>query len=345
MRTVLLASVLALVAAQWENRTIQQVEERHLVSCVVTIVQRHFPVGRSIQFSNTGEDGQTKSFLEAIHLLELWPLQVTGPSKTSVSRPKEQKISSYIIFTRNVKDITVQAKMLYARSSWDSRGLFLIVVTDKVPNSEELALSIIRVLWEIGRGYNVLVVVQQDDLLNLYTWFPYSSHDNCADVKNVVLLNQWVMEGEGKFVREGSLYPCKIPSNFHGCTMNLSTYLKGGIEDELYSQYILIHNITKNYVNNFPDGATPSDSILTNLQNLWNRESDVFFSGLPLLPEESIDAELTYPYFFVKLSWFVPCPKPLSRLQMVSYIFSPSVWVAIVVALFLVTVVSWCFAK
>jgi len=116
--------------------------------------------------------------------------------------------------------------MLYAKSSWDSRGLFLIVVTVKVPNGEELALSVIVELWEIGRGYNVVVVVQQVDLLNLYTWFPYSSHDNCADVKNVVLINQWVMEGEGIFVREGSLYPYKITSIFHGCTVNLSALWK-----------------------------------------------------------------------------------------------------------------------
>jgi len=75
------------------------------------------------------------------------------------------------------------------------------VVTVKVTSSEELALSNIGEIRKIGRGYNVEMVVQQDDLLNLYTWFPYSSHDNCADVKNVVLINQWVMEGEGKFVR------------------------------------------------------------------------------------------------------------------------------------------------
>ena len=78
----------------------------------------------------------------------------------------------------------------------------------------------------------VVVVVQQDDLLNLYTWFSYSSQDNCVDVKNVVLINQWVMEGDGTFVREGSLYPCKIPSNFHGCTVNLPTNWKCDFEDE-----------------------------------------------------------------------------------------------------------------
>ena len=150
-------------------------------------------------------------------------------------------------------------------SSWDSRGLFLIVVTLAVPSSEELALSIIRELWQIGRWYNVVVVVQQDDLLNLYTWFPYSSHGNCADVKNVVLINQWVMEGDGTFVREGSLYPCKIPSNFHSCTVNLPALWKCDFEDEFYSQYFLTHYITRNYVNDFPDNATYIKRIITSM--------------------------------------------------------------------------------
>jgi hypothetical protein len=189
---------------------------------VVTVVKRHFQVGRTIQLSITGDDDRAKFVLEAIHRLELWSLQVTGPSRESVSPPNVEKIRSYIIFTRSVKDIRVQVEMLYDKPSWDNRGLFLIAVTVKVRNSEELALSIFRELWQIGRGYNVVVVVQQGDLLNLYTWFPYSSHDNCAGVKNLVLINQLVMEGEGKFVREGSLYPYKIATNFHGCTVNLS---------------------------------------------------------------------------------------------------------------------------
>ena len=61
MRAVLLVSVLALVAAHRENRTIQRVEQRHLVSCVVTVVQRHFPVGRTIQLSSTAADDHAKS--------------------------------------------------------------------------------------------------------------------------------------------------------------------------------------------------------------------------------------------------------------------------------------------
>jgi hypothetical protein len=137
-----------------------------------------------------------------------------------VSPPNVEKIRSYFIFTTNVKDMRVQAEMLISSTSWDSRELFLIVVTVKVPSSEELAVSIIRKLWQIGRGYKVVLVVQQDVPLNLYTWFLCSSHENCADVKNVVLINQWVMEGEGKFVGEVSLYPRKIHSNFH-CSLSI----------------------------------------------------------------------------------------------------------------------------
>jgi hypothetical protein len=346
MQTVILVPILALVAAHKDKDMLQHVEQRHLVSCVVAVVQRHFPVGRIVQISSTGdEDDHAKSVLKAMHRLELWPVQVTEPSGVPELPPMLGEISSYIIFTRSVKDFTVQAEQLFYSSSCDSRGLFLIVVTVGVPNSEQLALSIVQELWQIGRGYNVLVMVQQDTLLNSYTWFPYSSHDNWGDVKNVVLINQWTMEEEGKFVREGSLFPYKIPSNCHGCTVHVSALVKGENEDELFSQYCLTRNITRNYINHFSNDTTMQEKIMICVMSLWNGESDVIFGGLPLLVAIISHAEPTFPYFAVKFSWFLPCPKPFSRLQRISHIFSLSVWVFIVVALFLVTVVSWSLAK
>jgi hypothetical protein len=94
MRAVLLVSLLALVAAHQENRMIQQVEQRHLVSCVVTVVQRRFPVGRSVHISSTADDGHAKFVLQDIHRLKLWPVQVTDPNRASVSPPNVEKISS-----------------------------------------------------------------------------------------------------------------------------------------------------------------------------------------------------------------------------------------------------------
>jgi hypothetical protein len=279
-----------------------------------------------------------------MHRLELWPLRVTEPSPASVLPSNVEKISSYIIFTRSVEDFTVQAEKLFGCSSWDSRGLFLIVITVKVPNSEDLALSIVQEMWQIGRGYNVVVMVQQDTLLNLYTWFPYSSHDNCGDVRNVVLINQWVMKEEGKFMREGSLLPYKIPSKFHSCAINLSTLFKGQIEDKYYSLYFMTGNLTRNYVKEFRDDTPSEEKFLTIKKNLRNRETDKLFGGVHLV-EEFSNAETSFPYLVFKFSWFVPCPKPFLRLQRIFHIFSLSVCICVAVILFLVTVVSWCLAK
>ena len=149
----------------------------------------------------------------------------------------------------------------------------MIVVTVKVPNSEDLALSVLQEMWQIARGYNVVVMVEQDTLLNLYTWFPYSSHDNCDDVKNVVLINQWVMKEEGKFIREGSLFPYKIPSNFHSCAINLSTISKGEIEAEYYSLYFMTRNLTRNYVDEFRNDMLSEEQLLAPPQRSPNRAS------------------------------------------------------------------------
>jgi hypothetical protein len=105
MKAVLLVSVLAVVVVHYEFSMIQQVEQKHLVSCVVTVVQRHFPVGRTIHLSNNGDDEHAKSVLVAIHRQGLGPEQVTGPNKISVSPLNMEKLRGHFIFTTNVKDM------------------------------------------------------------------------------------------------------------------------------------------------------------------------------------------------------------------------------------------------
>jgi hypothetical protein len=121
MWIILLVPILALVAAHRERSMLEQVEQRHLVPCVVAVVQRHFAVGRTVQLSSSrDEDDRTKYVLDAMHSLEMWPLQVIEPSPNSVLASNVEKISSYIIFTRSVENFTVQAKKLFGSSSLDS---------------------------------------------------------------------------------------------------------------------------------------------------------------------------------------------------------------------------------
>jgi membrane protein insertase Oxa1/YidC/SpoIIIJ len=121
--------------------------------------------------------------------------------------------------------------------------------------------------------------------------------------------------------------------------------MKFGFESEIYSHVFLSFNITGNYINCFPYSDVALKNVLICLRNLWDCESDMALVSLPLLVEDLSNAEPIFPYFVLKVNWFVPCSKPFSHLQRIFHIFSPSVWVAIVVVLFLVTVVSSCLAK
>ena len=112
MRAELLVSVLALVTAHRENSMVQHVGHRHVVSCVVTVLQRHFPVSRTVHLPLTADDDHKNPVVVVIHRPDVWVFQVTGPSTASVSPPGLEKINSCIIFTRHVKDITVQAEIL-----------------------------------------------------------------------------------------------------------------------------------------------------------------------------------------------------------------------------------------
>jgi hypothetical protein len=61
-------------------------------------------MGIVVHLSSNGDDERANSLLGAIRRLGLWPVQVTGRNKISVSPPKVEKIRSYEIFITNVKD-------------------------------------------------------------------------------------------------------------------------------------------------------------------------------------------------------------------------------------------------
>lgn len=343
-----MVSVIVLLEAHWNNGMVHLVDQRHLVSCVVTIVRHHFSLDRTILLSSTGDDDDlANTLLQTMHGLELSPLNVLQESRVTVLPPhtNTEKIRSYIMLTRSAEDLIHRVEELSDGQSWYSQGRLLVVVTVEVATPEQLALSIVQVLWDTAKVLNLVVLVQKGTVLNLYTWFPYLSHEHCDDVKGVVIINQWIMEEEGGFVREVMLFPHKIPSNFQGCSLKISTGFRNQAEDVFMSEQLRSLNITLNYVSEIPRNMSVYEKIETSLMDVITGKSDVSFGGLPLLQEAATYADPSFPYFVVRYSWFVPCRRPLSRLQSISHIFSVSVWVAMVIVLFLVTVAAWWVAK
>jgi hypothetical protein len=349
MRAVLvLVSLAGLLEAIYNNRMRHLEDERHRMSCVVTIVRQHFPLRRTILLSSNDYDADLEdTLLRTMHGFEMSPFNVLHQSGvTALSADiNTEKIRNYIMLTRSAEDLIYRVEELSKTESWDSRGRFLIVVTAEVAAPEHLALSIVQGMWDTAKVLNLVVLVQEDTMLNLYTWFPYSSHEHCDDVKNVVIINQWVMGKEGGFVKEVVLFPFKIPSNFHGCSLKISVAFRDSIETRFFSKHVRRLNVTLNYVSEMPHNVSLYDAIETCIIDAVFGKSDISFGGLPLLQEPAKHADVSLPYFVLKLNWFVPCRKPFSRLQRISHIFSVSVWVFMVIVLLLITVTFWWLAK
>jgi hypothetical protein len=98
----------------------------------------------------------------------------------------------------------------------------MVVVTITEITAQLLATSILQELWGIVRAMDVVVLVQNDAVFQLYTWFPYQSDKHCVGVGDVVLMDQWGLETEGKIINDGTLFPSKIPLNAHGCPIEVS---------------------------------------------------------------------------------------------------------------------------
>jgi len=60
------------------------------------------------------------------------------------------------------------------------------------------------------------------DRLNLYTWFPFKL-GRCGEVQEVILLDEWLFENNGRFSENAHLYPAKVPNNLMGCPIKVGT--------------------------------------------------------------------------------------------------------------------------
>jgi hypothetical protein len=113
-----------------------------------------------------------------------------------------------------------------------------VVVVCHTDSAETLAQTILETIWETYGIFNILLLIAdskhhmtgngnyilkdvKSDIysLSLFTLYPF-------DIDNKVsLIDNWVQEDEGRFLRHVDLFPPKIPKNFNGLRLNVSTIL------------------------------------------------------------------------------------------------------------------------
>jgi len=168
-------------------------------------------------------------------------------------------------------------------------------------------------------------------------------------------VDRWNCDGE--FVLKVNLFPEKVPKTFHKCSTKIITFINPpavmensdkrytGLEIylvelifkrlNLTAKYSVSPNTKKNYFHMF----------IQTIQQLERASSDIAIGVLPLHSDIINGAEATFPYFYIRILWYVPCPIPASRWTSIYKIFDYFVWacfgaVAIVAAIFM-----WLLAK
>jgi hypothetical protein len=297
--------------------------------------------------STRSDDCLADILLENIHDLALWPLHMSHPDTATIHIPEEHydKFGSYIIITRGQENMVEQVDKLTSSTLWRNEARFVVVVTVRETIPQLLVLNIIRKLWDDNKVLNILVVVQVDSVLHLYTSFPYQSNKHCEVITDVVLLSTWTMESGGKLRNDATLFPNKYPRNFHGCSVNVSRPYSKIAEDVYISEIIRRVNITVNYMPDRPTDMSMSERIGSSITEVFFGTSKIAVGGIPLVEELTHILEPSFSYHEIKYTWYVPCARPLPRFQRISAIFSLSLWVAVFVAFILVAVSIWCLAS
>jgi hypothetical protein len=199
------------------------------------------------------------------------------------------------------------------------------------------------------------------DRLNLYTWFPFKL-GRCGEVKEVILLDEWVIEQNGRFSENAHLYPEKVPKNYMGCPIKLGTvgidpfvimkenytpndgstaYKLTGLSEEILQLVCQKMNLTTVFL--VPSLNIEMDSFVKEVTELDEGLSDVLNGTVPLLPlfvTSSFDATIQYTHVNVKM--LVPCPKAIHGTEKLMTTFSLSVWLTMGLVLLLTTAVFWC---
>ena len=400
---LLLLTAVTQAAVQLTHSTLTT-DQLHTALCVLTVAHRYFAPGRPLVLSlprttpdvarsalnyplPQRDDLQTVNvILGTLHEGTIWPIELFGSSGDD-SADSSVLQHSYILFVWNEEasslneTIENQLENLKYSTSWNSRGRFLVVATDSSNETAHLlAAHICSVLWEVARIVNVVVLIRDKcayrplhavstkktttaDRLNLYTWFPFKL-GGCGEVQDVILLDEWVFENNGKFLENANLYPAKVPKNFMGCPIKLGTvgidpfvimtenypqkdgstaYKLTGLSVEILKLVCEKMNLTIIFLP--PLQNADLENALKSASEMAEGISDVLSGPIPLLPfvTSLFDATITYAYG--KYEMLVPCPKPIAGTEKILTTFSLSVWLTIGVVLLLTAVVFWCARK
>lgn len=346
---------------------------RDVLECVTKICTRHFAPNRTIVLSSSSTVRQFPGFvsslqmnddskysadfetrlLEDLHIVGRWSIVVSQPRKNT-NKSALEKYRNYIVVARSQdgKLLGFKEQIFHLESSegWNTRAKFIVVLEThgRLVSVRETAVIALQELWQ-RKVMNAVVLVEQNETVNIYTWFPYPHpRDEFLDVCVTQTDRDW-------FPRKRNLFPGKIPRDMQGYMFRVSApnlppfvmieggnrtsnlYEVDGLEVRLLrcvSQKMNLSNIVIHYDGDYPYGKEIENGTWDGITgDLASNRSDVAIGGWfgYVIREEPLDSSVHY--FTDQFPIFVPLAEKFPSWLSFSRVFGKFTWLCLLISI------------
>jgi len=319
--------------------------------------------------------------ITATQKTSIWPVVVTVDGNISIHEKSDfvDRDGSYIILipNENIENLKAEINVL-ARESfrytrpWNSEARFVVAGANEFSMTQQ---TDIFHFFSKRRIYNCIIVSREHYVIDkehsnpinvndvetgmkfgVYTWFPYKSEDRCTEVRDITLLDSWVISAQGHFTKNTDLFPRKISNRFSRCPMkavvlNDHSYFttnyvhykdsNGNIHNYVAGlEYDLLRVIWEQMNMTFVHVPTPEGfenmgrSVLKNLVlGMYGKEIDIALGniGTQFLINSHFDCTNTYNLMTVR--WYVPCSVKYPRWSSIFRILSVELWLLLIISI------------
>jgi hypothetical protein len=317
-----------------------------------------------------------QDLLQELNEQQQWTIDIhRAGSNVDDSYNYEYRYNSYLILSgTNMEELADRLMDLQSVGSWSSRGRFLVLILGYIaePSKQELLYSVRDIFWDVYRVSDIFVLVttlvssSQDSSKNAvplvaidgYTWYPYRSQTQCANSLDIVHVNRFVLEDNIK-LSESEVFPEQsVHGNFHGCPITVSSPVKSFSWSEdnhtlVYSNYDMdvlymvceILNLTVDHRPPAPIDDDYLNNLVAALLDVRLGTSELAVGDIPIDERINLYLDNTFPHEFHAYRWYVPCGRHLSRIGIMSRIFSYQVWLVLFASFGTTVILTWFLSK
>jgi hypothetical protein len=297
----------------------------------------------------------TDFMMQALSQEARWPFTVVRQwnSGTQPAVPFEQQ-SQYLIilWPMDHQVLSALSRIIQSRTPSNTKGLLIVVLTDDfLLQDKELRLEILRNATD-HPTHNAIIVVPTlqykytnldhdtdiSNVLDLYTWIPTGADKYCGEFRELVRINHWLMEGDGRFLNELNLFPDKTPTGIQGCTITVYDVHKPFNTASSPITYLERHIL---------ELIMDSLNVTVTLVEKWT-DAEIIYGGFRInMARVQPDGKMhvSYPHLSIALKWYVECGSAIPRQGNFTTVFAWPVWLALFLACLLAVLATFWIYK